>query len=329
MLNINGKVLDELDANEYYLLSILLNYGKQSRPDNDVLLHKTKWGLQKLQRTKKSLIKKGYIVSKAQFKNKERGRSSNLYVIVSPLVSKYNGNQLDDFKLDENKLDDFKLDENKLDENHTSFKVLKSINIETNKLLKKEESTHAQEKVDIEIQEPKIQNSEKEKNSAKKEKGLEYYQDGEMPPHDLGYQSAKKRVAKQKGSSWSQLDINLSSYKDKLPQHWTKDFTEEIIDFWRYCEEKKGVNWGTVRTIKSQVETIENYLLKFSEQQISDSIKECIKNGNVSFNPQWTINRIKKEKDEQERNNKAKRTSKFGKFGASYAQRAIDRNRQG
>ncbi len=197
------------------------------------------------------------------------------------------------------------------------------------KILIEEESTHAQEKVDIEIQEPKIQNSEKEKNSAKKEKGLEYYQDGEMPPHDLGYQSAKKRVAKQKGSSWSQLDINLSSYKDKLPQYWTKDFTEEIIDFWRYCEEKKGVNWGTVRTIKSQVETIENYLLKFSEQQISDSIKECIKNGNVSFNPQWTINRIKKEKDEQERNNQGKRTSKFGKFGASYAQRAIDRNRQG
>ena len=151
MININGKVLDKLNENEYYLLSILLNYGKQSSPDNGVLLHRTGWGLQKLQRTKKSLISKGFIAVKAQFKDKERGRSSNKYIIKSSLVSKYNGNKLHDFNIDENKLDEIQLDEiksheNKLDENHTDYKVLKSISIETIKLLKDSSKKEEEEK---------------------------------------------------------------------------------------------------------------------------------------------------------------------------------------
>ena len=186
---------------------------------------------------------------------------------------------------------------------------LKDTNLKT---LIEEESAHAQEKFDIEIFDPKIQDSEKEKNCAKKEKEIEYYQHNEMPPHKLGYQYSKNRVAKQKGSAWSLLDINLSSYK--LPKHWTKEFTEFIIYYWRYCEEKKGVNWGTIPTILFQVESIEDYLLKFSEKQIMLSIKECIKKGDISFDPQWKIDRIKKEKAKQERNNQEKNNSSEPSF---------------
>lgn len=186
----------------------------------------------------------------------------------------------------------------------------KNTNIKT---LNEKESVHTPE--EIEISNPKKQDSEeKEKSSAKKEK-----EPVEVPPTDYGYQSRKKKLAKSKGKSWSQLDINLHSYKDNLPQEWSSDFTETVIDFWYYLEEKKGVNWGTVRTIKGQVEAIENWRLKYNEQQITQSIKECIERGNSQYNPQWTINRIKKEQDEQQkRANDGQPKSKFGKFGASH-----------
>jgi hypothetical protein len=172
MININGKVLDKLNENEYYLLSVLLNYGKQSSPDNGVLLHRTGWGLQKLQRTKKSLISKGFIAVKAQFKDKERGRSSNKYIIKSSLVSKYNGNQLHDFNIDENKLDEIQLDEiklheNKLDENHTDYKVLKSISIETIKLLKDSFKKEEEEKKQL-LEKIEALEAENKKLKAKK-----------------------------------------------------------------------------------------------------------------------------------------------------------------
>ena len=326
MLNINGKVLDDLDANEYYLLSILLNYGKKCKPDNDVLLYRTKWGLQKLQKVKKALIKKGYITSTPQFKNQERGRSSNLYTIKSNLVSKYNGIQLNEIKLVEiqlleNKLVEIQLQDFKLVENQTGFNVLKYSIIENIKLLINEkESTPPQEIIEIESLELKKQDSkEKEKNSAKKEKEIV------VPPTDYGYQANKKRNAKQKNGSWSQLDINLHSYKENLPQEWSKGFTETVLDYWYHLEEKKGVNWGTVRTLKAQVTSIIDHLKKFTEEQIIESFQESIKEGWGSYNPEWTENRKKKAKDEeQERANNGKPKSKFGKFGKNYVKSRIN-----
>ena len=179
MININGKVLDELNENEYYLLSILLNYGKQSHPDNDVLLHRTGWGMQKLQKVKKALTSKGFLEVKAQFKNKERGRSSNRYIIKSSLVSKYNGNKLHDFNVHENQLDENQLHENKLDENHTGFKVLKPINIETIKLLKDSIKKAEEEKKELL---KKIEALEAENNKLKtKNKKSDILKDLEAP----------------------------------------------------------------------------------------------------------------------------------------------------
>jgi len=126
MLNINGELLDKLDENEYYLLSILLNYGKKSRPNNGVLKHRTGWGIQKIQKVKKGLVNKGIIEINPQFNrdDNERGRASNEYKIKTKLCSKYKGVHLHDFHVveihvDENHVveihvDDFHVVENQL-----------------------------------------------------------------------------------------------------------------------------------------------------------------------------------------------------------------------
>ena len=92
MLNIHGDILDLLNESEYYLFSILLNYGTKSCPDNSVLLHRTGWGLNKLQTAKKSLISKGLLKVEARFNPTKgaKGRESNAYVITTDLASKYN-----------------------------------------------------------------------------------------------------------------------------------------------------------------------------------------------------------------------------------------------
>lgn len=138
MININGKILEQLDANEYYLFSILLNYGKKSRPDNGVLKHRTGWALQKLQKVKNSLVKKGLIEVNAKFdrKDKSRGRASNEYKITTKLATKYNGIQMSDFHVIEIQLDENHVHEIQLDDFHVDNKVLKYSIIETLKLLK-------------------------------------------------------------------------------------------------------------------------------------------------------------------------------------------------
>jgi len=140
MLNINGKILDKLDANEYYLFSILLNYGKKSHPDNGVLMHRTGWGLQKLQKVKKSLVDKEIIEINARFDREDnaRGRASNEYKIKCRGCSKFNGVQLYDFHVIEIQLDENHVHEIQLDDFQVENKVLKLSIIETIKLLKEE-----------------------------------------------------------------------------------------------------------------------------------------------------------------------------------------------
>ena len=156
MLNIDGKLLDKLDENEYYLFSILLNYGKKSRPDNGVLMHRTGWGLQKVQNTKKSLINKGFIEVNARFNrdDKSRGRASNEYKIKTPLCSKYNGVQLYDFNVIEIQLDDFQ----------AYNKVLKLSVIENIKLLKQDNKERENYIKEIESLKKQLAKYEKEEN---------------------------------------------------------------------------------------------------------------------------------------------------------------------
>ena len=72
MINTDGNILDKLKDSEYFLLSILVNYGKKSHPKNDVLLSRTKWGIQKLQAVKKELISKGFLIVNSRT-DKEKG----------------------------------------------------------------------------------------------------------------------------------------------------------------------------------------------------------------------------------------------------------------
>ncbi len=137
MLNIHGEILDLLNESEYFLFCILLNYGNKSCPDNGVLLHRTGWGLNKLQATKKSLISKGILTIEARFNlNKgEKGRESNYYIITTDLASKY-CDKVPQNKVVKNQLVNNKLVNNKLDDFGVHKELLKSTIIETTKVLK-------------------------------------------------------------------------------------------------------------------------------------------------------------------------------------------------
>jgi hypothetical protein len=140
MLNIHGEILELLNESEYYLFSILLNYGAKSCPDNSVLLHRTGWGLNKLQTTKKSLISKGLLKVEARFNPTKgtKGRESNAYIITTDLASKYN-DKLVKNKLVNNKVVKNKLVNNKLVDNRVDKELLKSLIIETNINIEKKE----------------------------------------------------------------------------------------------------------------------------------------------------------------------------------------------
>jgi hypothetical protein len=87
--------------------------------------------------------------------------------------------------------------------------------------------------------------------------------------------------------NWTNLDINLHNFK--IP--FSEKLNQNLYEYWKYMEEKKGRSWGTTKTIKLQVEKIEGYLKKFTEKEIIESLLECQEKGNASFNPQWTKNR--------------------------------------
>jgi len=144
MLNIHGDILDLLNESEYYLFSILLNYGTKSCPDNSVLLHRTGWGLNKLQTAKKSLISKGLLKVEARFNPTKgaKGRESNVYVITTDLASKYNDKLIRN-KLVNNKVVKNKLVKNKLVDNRVYKELLKPLIIETKVIIEKKEKDNA------------------------------------------------------------------------------------------------------------------------------------------------------------------------------------------
>ncbi len=109
--------------------------------------------------------------------------------------------------------------------------------------------------------------------------------------------SEEKKVVKKKRSAWTQLDMTMSNYQ--FPEEWSKPLQETIMLYFRYMEEKKGSNWGSVTTIKGQMRHFKTLANKFTDKQIIDSIHDTTFKGNVTINPQWLINRKQKEQDEQ------------------------------
>lgn len=101
----------------------------------------------------------------------------------------------------------------------------------------------------------------------------------------------------------TKLDVTLHNYK--MP--FSDTLNESLVNYWKYMEERNGHNWGTKTTIVAQVDKVKAFLNNFSESQIIDSLEECQERGNVTYNPQWTINRRKKQNEE----NKSQNTYSF------------------
>jgi len=178
-----------------------------------------------------------------------------------------------------------------------NIKVLKEKSIkEKNTLLEKIQLEN--ENLKAQILELKILNEKQRKKVAIKK---------ESASTPLGLSSFEQMEYRRKNKTWTQLDTNFNG-GFKMPQEWPENLQNEVLDQWIYLEEKKGQNWGTSRTITAQIDLINGWLKKHTSEQIIQSFKDCQQRGNVTHNPQWTINRKLKEKqdDEKQRANNGK-----------------------
>lgn len=186
MLNINEKLLDQLDESQYFLICKLMKYGKRSCPKNDVLANATGWGINKVQKIKKQLVELGFLSIKPRHKMKgnKRVKDSNEYKITTNLIAKFRGEEIEkkpiekivfhvnDFHVDDFEVDDFHVDEFEVDENGVVIKVLRILSIENKEVLRylKEKNNKKEIPENQNSLNSKNQSSEKEKSSAKKEK---------------------------------------------------------------------------------------------------------------------------------------------------------------
>ncbi len=303
MLNINEKLLDELDADQYYLISKLARYGKKSCPRNEVLCKATKWGIKRIQRVKKELIALGILEVSTRWKKSEGKavRDSNQYRITSKLISKYNKKapnyaHVEQFTLEQfgTELVRFDLDQFELVRNGTDSNILRIVIIDNKELLI-EKDIESKKALTQEIELLKIMNEKyKEEiealNSESKPEVV-------PPPTDYSLRKPRRKKELPKGFE-SELDKSLKTYT--FPKEIQADLLEKTLEYFSYLEQKKGSNWGIARTVNAQVKTIKDLTAKFTDEEIIKSLDECMDNGNVSFNPQWTLNR-NKEKTQKER----------------------------
>jgi hypothetical protein len=92
MINIDSRLLYELDANEMFLLLNLANRINEERfcfPGNKLLCNELKWSKEKLQQVKKRLEDKGFIKIEPRFKTNGPGQTSNIYRLTTPQVGNY------------------------------------------------------------------------------------------------------------------------------------------------------------------------------------------------------------------------------------------------
>jgi hypothetical protein len=90
----------------------------------------------------------------------------------------------------------------------------------------------------------------------------------------------------------TQLDKNF--HFGLFGKEWSENFQNEVIAYFRYMESKKSGRWGVIGTLSSQIDAFKSYLNQYSENEIIAALKETRLNGTVSYNPQWTIDRNKK-----------------------------------
>ena len=109
--------------------------------------------------------------------------------------------------------------------------------------------------------------------------------------------------------AWTQLKITLHDYS--LPKNWSEELKTKALEYWFYLEERKGKSYGTITTIKRQVQAISKHLEKYTCAQIIDSLEDAMFRGNVSYNPKWTAKRKEKEQNyEQQPTNQNRRANR-------------------
>jgi len=89
MLNVHDKLLDELNENEYFLVSHIARYMGRNNfafPSVATLAGRARWGTRKVIRVKKDLIEKNVIETFARYKE-DGGRTSDGYMISTDLLS--------------------------------------------------------------------------------------------------------------------------------------------------------------------------------------------------------------------------------------------------
>ena len=91
MINLDDRLLPEINEKELWLLTHIvkrLNDKDAAFPSNETLCADTKWAINTLQVHKKTLIKKGILITEKRFK-KEGGQTSNNYKIATKYIKSY------------------------------------------------------------------------------------------------------------------------------------------------------------------------------------------------------------------------------------------------
>src|SRR5688500_6280612 len=92
MINIDSRLIRELNGDQLKLLTIITDYSNQDRtcfPSVKTLAKDCKWSVDKVHRIKRQLIKQELIKSEPRYKDKDPGQTSNLYTVTTPRVQKY------------------------------------------------------------------------------------------------------------------------------------------------------------------------------------------------------------------------------------------------
>jgi len=328
MINIDSKIINSLNESELYLFAILLNYGKESHPKNEVLKAKTGWAMNKLQATKKSLVDKGLLKVVSRYIGAEGKRvNSNEYRITTRLASKYNGKKesqksfindvcMIQIEVTENKVLDFEVLENQVSEIRVlgfegDFKVLKLSIIESIKeLLKREKEKENPPSLLIsEIEDLKKQNEllqleieklKKEKSCEKKESGKHEFPqlngkpkaELKTPPHKLDVQQAKDKA---ESESLKDYEVTIKDYNFL---NWTESLKEAFFEF---CEStykiKKGKFYGTQARIL--IKEVETGVYAHGINKVEKCLRLCSKEG-WAYEMSYLINKEKRELEDSQ-----------------------------
>lgn len=90
MINIDTRLLAKVDQDDLWLLTHIakrINEQRECWPSNVTLCKETGWGIEKLQRVKKSLVDKKLM--KVFPRKNQAGQTSNQYLVITRFIGVY------------------------------------------------------------------------------------------------------------------------------------------------------------------------------------------------------------------------------------------------